>query len=357
MAGGATGASGDAAARVRRPPAVWHPVATVTLRVLEWVRSDDAVWNLPASALARLAAAFPGVRFDAPRDEAEAERLLPEADVVYGWAVRRDNFSRCARLRWIHVSAAGVGPLLFPELVESPVVVTNGRGLHAVSMAEHALGVLLALARKLHLARDAQARRAWAQRALWTEPPPFAQLEGATLGVFGFGAVGRAIATRARALGMRVLAVRRRPAADPGPAEAQWGPERLGDLCAASDAIVLCAPLTAETRGALDAAALARLRPHAVLVNLGRGALVDEEALVAALREGRLAGAALDVMREEPLPADSPLWALPNVLLTPHVSGLGPRYWERAVDQFGEHLAAFLEGRPLPNLVDKRAGY
>lgn len=329
----------------------------MSLRVLEYVRSGDGVWNLPRSHVDALAARFPDVRFDVPRDAAEADRLLPGADVVLGFAVRRDNFDQAARLRWIHATSAGVGSLLFPELVESPVRLTNGRGLHATAMAEHALAVLLAFARKLHLARDAQGERRWTQEALWTGTPPFGQLDGATLGLVGLGAVGAAVAVRARALGMRVIAVRRRPAEPPAPADAQWGPERLDEMLAAADAVVLCPPLTPATRGLLDAARLARLRPHAVLVNLGRGALVDEPALVEALRAGRLAGAALDVTREEPLPAGSPLWSLPQVILTPHVSGLGPRYWERAMDQFADHLRAFLDGRPLPNLVDKRAGY
>lgn len=335
---------------------MWHP-APVNLTVLEWVRSDDAVWNLPAGALDGLGAEFPGLRVVSPRDREEADRHLPDADVVFGWAVRPDNFARCARLRWIHVSAAGVGSALFPALVESPVLLSNGRGLHAVSMAEHALGLLLAFARKLHLARDAQAARRWTQAEQWTAPPPFAQLDGATLGIVGLGSIGRAIATRGRALGMRVIAVRKHPAPDPAPADVQWGPGRLPDLLAVSDAVVLCPPLTAETRGFIGPAEIARMRRHAVLVNLGRGSLVDEDALVAALRDGRIAGAALDVVREEPLAAASPLWTAPNLILTPHVSGLGPRYWERAVEQFGEHLRAFVAGRPLPNLVDKRAGY
>jgi phosphoglycerate dehydrogenase-like enzyme len=327
------------------------------MRVLEYVRDRDAVWTLPPERVADLARAFPEVEFVSPADRAAAEAELPAADVVYGWVLRPDNLHRAERLRWVHVSAAGVAPLLFPGFVESPVVLTNGRGLHAAAMAEHALGVVLAFARKLHLARDRQRERTWAQQELWVGPPPLRAVEGSTLGLVGFGAIGRAVATRARALGMQVLAVRRRPAADPAPADAQWGPERLDDLLAASDWVVLCPPLTAESRGLLSAERLARMKPDAVLVNLGRGALVDEPALVAALAGGRLAGAALDVFAEEPLPPDSPLWGMPQVIVTPHVSGLGPAYWERAVAQFAANLRRFLAGAPLENVVDKRAGY
>ena len=181
------------------------------LCLLEYVRFDNGVWNLPASDVEALRARLPGVRIVSPADQTQADALLPEADIVLGWAVRRENFSGARRLRWVHVTAAGVGPLLFPEMVESDVLVSNSRGLHAVSMAEHALAVILGFYRKLHRARDYQARRVWAQDALWTEPAEFRELGGATLGLVGLGAVGQAIARRASALGMRVIAVRRRP--------------------------------------------------------------------------------------------------------------------------------------------------
>jgi len=328
-----------------------------SLRVLEFVRYHDGIWNLPSGHVAALAAEFPSVRFDSPADRSQADLLLPEADVVLGWAVQRSNFASASRLRWIQLTAAGVGSQLFPELVDSPVVVTNARGLHAISMAEHGLGMMLALARKLHLARDAQARRHWSQDEQWNQAPPIGQLAGTTLGLVGFGAVGRALAIRARALGMRVLAVRRHPDPDPGPADAQWGPESLAELLSRSDWVVLAAPLTDRTRGVIGRASLALMPRHAVLVNLGRGALVDEAALIESLAEGRLAGAALDVFQEEPLPEASPLWSMPQVILTPHVSGLGPRFWERTCELFAANLRRWLAGEPLENVVDKTAGY
>lgn len=336
---------------------VWHDSPMSDLRVLEYVRDDHGVWNLPEHELAPIRERFPSVRLDSARDRDEVARLLPDADVVLGWAVRPENFATAARLKWIHVTAAGLGNLLFPELVASDVVVTNARGMHATAMAEHALGVMLAFVRRLHVARDAQARRAWVQDALWTDPPSFGELAGSTLGLVGLGAVGSAIAARARAFGMRVVAVRRRPAADPAPADVQWGPERLDAMLAQCDWLVLAPPLTAETRGLMDRRRLALLRPHAVLVNLGRGALVDEAALVEALASGRIGGAALDVFEREPLPESSPLWSMPNVIVTPHVAGTGPRYWARSVELFARNLDAWIAGRPLENVVDKRAGY
>ncbi|HEV2105151.1 MAG TPA: D-2-hydroxyacid dehydrogenase [Candidatus Eisenbacteria bacterium] len=325
--------------------------------VLEYVRYANSVWNLPAEHVAALARAFPQVRVVRADSREEADARLPEADVVFGYAVTEANFARARRLRWIHSPAAGVGHMLFPALVASGVTLTNARGLHADAMAEHTLGVLLAFARKLHWSRDAQRERRWDQVAQWTEPPFFESLAGSTLGLVGFGRVGTAIAARARALGMRVLAVRRHPAADPAPADAQWGVERLPELLAAADWLVLATPLTADTHGLVGEAELARMKPGARLVNLGRGGLVDEAALAAALAAGRLAGAALDVFATEPLPAESPLWDQREVIVTPHTSGVGPRYWERALAQFSDNLRRYLAGEPLANVVDKRAGY
>ena len=327
------------------------------LRVLEFIRDKEAVWNLPSSEVERLRSEFPDVVFESPRDYSEAERVLPEADVVLGNAVRRENFGSARRLRWIQVTAAGVGHVLFPELVESDVVVTNGRGIHAVAMAEHALGVILAFVRKLHLARDRQHERRWTQKEMWAESPDFGELAGNTLGLVGLGSTGLALASRARALGLHVIALRRRPQPDPAPADEQWGADRLFELLSCSDFVVLAPPLTAETRGLIGREALRHMKPTAVLVNLGRGGLLDEEALIEALREGRIAGAALDVFREEPLPESSPLWSMPQVIITPHISGIGPRYWERAVDLFARNLSAWKSGQPLINVVDKRAGY
>jgi phosphoglycerate dehydrogenase-like enzyme len=327
------------------------------LRVLEFIRHPDGVWSVPPAQVEALARRFPEVDFVSPLDQAGADRALPGADIVLGTAVRRENLASARRLKWIHVTAAGVGHVLFPQLVESDIVLTNSRGLHSDSMAEHALGLLLSFARKLHLARDAQRESRWTQRAMWCEPPPFRELAGASLGLVGLGAVGSALATRARALGMTVRAVCRRPRTDPAPAHAVWPLDRLGDLAAASDALVLAAPHTAATRAMIGGEVIARMPRHSVLVNLGRGALVDEPALITALERGAIAGAGLDVFVEEPLPPENPLWKLPQVIATPHVSGFGPRFWERTLDMFADHLRARLDGAPLTNVVDKREGY
>jgi phosphoglycerate dehydrogenase-like enzyme len=327
------------------------------VRVLEWVRYPTGVWNLPRELAAGLATAASGVEVRSPETRAEAEALLPEAEVVLGFIVRPDNLARAAKLRWIHSTAASATHVLFPALIDSPIVVTNARGLHADAMAEHALGVMLAFVRKLHHARDAQRSRVWAQEAMAGEAPAFGSLGGSTLGLVGLGAIGSALAARARALGMRVLAVRRHPAAEAAPAHEQWPVARLHELLEQSDWVVVVAPHTSETDGMFGAAEFARMKPGARFLNLGRGALADEPALIEALRSGHLAGAALDVFADEPLPTASPLWDLPEVILTPHISGLGPRYWERAMEQFTDNLRRYVAGQPLRNVVDKQAGY
>ncbi len=327
------------------------------LHVLESVRFANSIWNLPPSYVDELRAKFPAVRFSNPPDQAGADELLPEADVVMGWAVNARNFATARRLRWVHATAAGVGSLMFPEMVGSDVVITNSRGLHSEAMAEHTLGVMLSFVRQLHRARDAQRERRWTQDELWTVPPHFGSLSGSTMVLVGLGAVGGAIAARARALGVHVVAVRRHPRPDPAPADEQRGIDELPRLLARADWLVLAAPLTAETRHIIGAPELERLKRSTVLVNVGRGHLVDEPALIAALESGRIAGAALDVFEEEPLPAGSPLWDMRNVLLTPHISGLAPDYWGRAMRMFEDNLNRFMDGRPLQNVVDKRAGY
>ena len=327
------------------------------VRVLEWVRFPNGIWNLPRELTRQIEADVPDVKVSSPDTRDEANALLPEVDVVLGFAVRPANLGRATRLRWIHSTAASVTGVLFPELVASDVVVTNARGLHADAMAEHALAMMLAFARKLHHARDAQRVREWTQAPQWEEPPAIGSLAGATLGLVGLGAVGSAIAVRARAMGMRVIAVRVHPAPEPAPADEQWHVSRLRELLPRVDWLVLAAPHTPDTVRLIGREELQLMRPSARLMNLGRGALVNEAALIDALRTRRIAGAALDVFEEEPLPRTSPFWDLPEVILTPHTSGLGPHYWERAVAQFTANLRRFIAGEPLENVVDKRAGY
>jgi len=251
----------------------------------------------------------------------------------------------CPRLGWLHSFSAGVDHPVFQQLVAGGVLLTTSAGANAVTVAEGAMLAMLALARHLPGFLDAQRRHAW-------EPRDVEGLGGAVLGVVGLGHIGLAVARLGAAFGMRVVGLRRRPAGDE-PCET-WALARLPELLPLVDWLVLALPLAAETRGLVDAAALARMRPSARLVNVGRGELVDEAALAGALAAGRLAGAALDVFAVEPLPAESPLWGLPNVLVTPHVAGSDPRNDAGVVAVFLDNLARFERGEALVNRADAR---
>lgn len=246
------------------------------------------------------------------------------------------------RLRWLHTFSAGVDHPWFQTLRARGVRLTTSSGAHAVPIAQTVLLYLLALSRGLPAWQDAQRRRAWERHEI-------TDLQDLVLGVVGLGPIGLEVARLGIACGMRTIGARRTPRGDE-PCET-WPLARLDELCALADAIVLALPLTDDTRHLFDAARLARMKRGAWLVNVGRGALVDEPALVAALAEARLGGAGLDVFEIEPLPPESPLWSLPNVLVTPHASGDTPRNLVRASEIFVDNLGRFVRGEPLRNEV------
>ncbi len=326
------------------------------LRVLVHVRHDFSLWTLPESYLDELRRDFPQVEFQDSGKPDGFDRQLSNAEVLFGWGLSAENFSAARRLRWVQATAAGVQRLLFPAMVESEVTLTNARGLLATPIAEHVLAVILGFARKLHLARDAQKLGRWEQETLWGRPPALRELGDSTLGLIGVGSIGRAVARRARALGMTVIGLRRR--AEPASELDELLPaERLLELLGRSHYVVLSVPSTPATTGLIGEHELAAMREDSVLVNVGRGDVVDEATLLGALERGRPAGAALDVFAEEPLPASSPFYRLPQVWVTPHLAGATPHYWPRVIELFRDNLTRYLDGRPLRNVVDKHAGY
>jgi len=273
---------------------------------------------------------------------------LPGADVLLTWDFTSDalrhSWAHADALRWVHTASAGVDRLIFDDSVASDVTITNSRGVFDTPMAEYVLGLVLAYAKDLPTTLGLQARRQWRHRETET-------VAGSRAVVVGGGPIGAAIAAMLRAVGMRVSLVGRQ--ARDGVHAAEELPGLLGD-CAW---LVLAAPLTARTAGLVDAALLARLPAHARLINVGRGALVVEDDLVEALRSGRLAGAALDVFATEPLPAGHPLWTLPGVIVSPHMSGDVIGWRDALVDLFAENLDRYRGGQPLRNVVDKTHGY
>jgi phosphoglycerate dehydrogenase-like enzyme len=329
------------------------------------------IFDLPSELVTRIRAAIP--EWDVVVVHAAADgtgdggvRASPEAlaavragaEVYFGFGIPAELLREGPGLRWVHTGAAGVGASLTPEMRARDVVFTNSAGIHGPPVAETVIGYLLHFARGLDFAVRSQAKRTWDMRPFDAADARVRELAHSTVGVVGLGGLGREVARRAVALGAHVLGTRRRPEPmELDGVELMRGARALEQLLDQSHYVVLTVPETEETRGMMDGAALARMRPDAVLVNVSRGGLVDTAALVDALEAGRLRGAALDVFTSEPLPADHPLWTTPGVLITPHTSAYTHRFWDREGDLILDNLARYLEGRPLRNVVDKAVGY
>jgi phosphoglycerate dehydrogenase-like enzyme len=327
------------------------------MNILVGVISPAAIWVMPRSCVEELRRQFPQHTFLEAWDRDTIRRLLPQADVAFTPFVDRDVFASASRLRWVQSPAAGIGSLMFPELHASDVVVTTARGIRARSIAEHVIGVTIALARRLPHALRAQAAHRWAQDDLEGPESGVWQLWGRRMGIVGLGSIGSEVAVRAMAFGMEVVAIRRRPDR-PGPTGVTvLGPEGLRELLVQSDVVVLAMPYMPETKQVIGRAELDRIRRGALLVNIARGKLIDDDAVVAALCDGRLGGAALDVFTREPLDSNSPYWDLPNVIVTPHTSGAMEDYWTPLVTLFAENLRRFDSGDRLLNVADKSVGY
>jgi phosphoglycerate dehydrogenase-like enzyme len=321
------------------------------------VISPNTAWVLPRTYVDQLRRDFPHHHFIDVWDREALRHALPDADAAFAALIDRDLVPSLTKLRWVQVPAAGVGHLLSEEVIASPIVLTSARGVRARAIAEHVLGVTLALARQLHTAIRRQVAHTWALDEIEASRT-MRTLKGARMGIVGLGSIGAEIASIAGAFGMHVSGIRKR-VAQPLPAgvEEVMPPERLNELLSTSDVVVLSAPLTPATRAIIGRDALSHVKRGALLVNIGRGKLVDDEAVVAALKDGRLGGAALDVFTNEPLEPSSPYWDLPNVIVTPHMSGGMEDYWTPLVGLFADNLRRFEQGEPLVNIVDKRAGY
>lgn len=282
---------------------------------------------------------------------------LPDTDIFVGYSLRAEQLPYAKKLKWIHSTAAGVAQLMYPELRDSGIVVTNPSGVFSVPMAEHTLGLLLALARNFPDAVRHQAQSHWGQQDMWNTPQRLAELNGQVLLIVGFGSIGRELAKRARAFDMRIWGVTRSGKSDSPHAEKIFPASQLEEALPHADYVVIAAPETGETRQFFGAAQMARMKSTARLINVGRGSLLDEAALIHALERGALAGAALDVTSVEPLPPESPLWKAPNLFITPHTSAVSDRLWQRETDLLIDLLERWFDGRELFNRVDFARGY
>jgi phosphoglycerate dehydrogenase-like enzyme len=287
-------------------------------------------------------------------DAAGLAEALRDAEALFLWdffsSAVRDAWSSAASLRWIHVAAAGVDTLMFDDLARSDVVVTNARGVFDRPIAEFVLGSILAFAKDLHHSHDLQTRRTWQHRETVT-------VAGATALVVGTGAIGREIARLLRAVGLEVRgAGRTARESDPDFGTVVRSSE-LVDHVGWADHVVVVAPLTDATRDLVDGEVLSAMKPTAHLVNVGRGPIVDENALIAALSDGIIAAASLDVFNTEPLPPDHPLWTTPGVVVTPHMSGDAVGWLDTLAEQFVDNALRWLDGAELVNVVDKELGF
>jgi len=331
-------------------------LATMKLLIVVHHRLD--LWNVPAWFGARLAEEFPQLQIVQRNSYEGVEEHLQDAEIIFTISLRPEQFALAHDLRWIHAPTAAVHQLLFPELTASDVVLTNSREVHGPVVAEHVMALIFALAKKIPQAALFQQKHEWGQEAMWKEGQHLREIAGATLGLIGVGSIGARVAQMASALGMRVIAVREHvEKGTPEGVEAVYPPSALNDLLSQSDFVVVAAPLIGATQGLINAARLSAMKPSAYLINVGRGPQVDDAALVEALRNRQIAGAALDVFEREPLPAESPLWDAENLLITPHTAGLTEKLWHRHHELFSDNLRRYLAGEPLRYVVDKQKGY
>ncbi|UCC72752.1 MAG: D-2-hydroxyacid dehydrogenase [Gemmatimonadota bacterium] len=340
--------------------------------VIDMFSSRYPLWCMPEADAERIRAVLPpgwevirvteesdGSGDGVPRVGPALLAALEDAEVYCGFGIPRGVLAAGKKLRWVHSGAAGVGGSLFPEMVESDVIFTNSAGTHGVPVAEHAVAMMFYFARAFdQVEASRRAGRLWDRDRIACAPSPVGELVDSVVGIIGLGGIGREVARRAQGLGMRVWALDRAPA--PGASqgvERLLGPADLTEVLAGSDYVVISVPHTRETDGLIGAAELAAMKEGAVLINVSRGRIVDEEALIEALRARSIRGAGLDVYRDEPLPEQSPLWELDNVCLTPHIGGVTPRFWKRETQLIIENTRRYLAGEPLLNVVDKKAGY
>lgn len=284
------------------------------------------------------------------KDKKELLRLVEDVEVLFAGRFTKEMFLAAKQLKWIQYFGTGIDRLLFPELMESSVILTNSKGVHFTPVSEHVLSLMLSFTRGLHLLMRNQLKKKW-------ERVPVNELGGKTVGIVGLGSTGEEVARKAKCFGMTVLATKRKPSAKPDYVDDLFDPASLKELFARSDFVVLTLPLTAETRALVGETHLRNMKKTAYLINVSRGKIVQEDALVRAIEQEWIAGAGMDVFEEEPLPKRSKLWKMKQVIITPHIAGSTPNYWERTTSIFCENLRHFALSEPMINIVDKRAGY
>jgi phosphoglycerate dehydrogenase-like enzyme len=321
---------------------VWHPFT-------EW---------RPKPLLAEsIRARYPEMRVLQLPNYETLPQQLPDTTIFVGYSLRAEQLVHARELQWIHSTAAGVAQLMYPELRQSGITVSNASGIFSVPMAEHTMGLILAMARNFPDSVRYQDQSQWSAQALWDRPQHLTEINGSVLLIVGYGSIGRELARRAKAFDMKVWGVTRSGQGDGTYAEKIFPAWQLNEALPPADYVVIAAPETSETKHLIGAQQIARMKRGARLINLARGSLLDEAALLGALQSGALGGAALDVTGVEPLPPESPLWKAPNLFITPHTSAISERLWLRETELFLKLLDQWFSGKELSNRVDFSRGY
>ena len=331
-----------------------HPSPAET-KVVLCVHFNFTFWQIPPALPTALKNRWPEMRVAHLKTYDALPAELPDTDIFVGFNLLPKQLAVARKLKWIHITSAGVSQMMRPDVRAAGVVITNARGIHAIPMAEHTIGAMLALARKFPDTVHYQDKKVWAQEPIWQSRP--SELHGATLLIVGFGMIGGEIARRARAFGMRIEAITRTGRGDATLADKIYPSTELLHALPQADYIVLAAPDTPETQRMIGARELKAMKPTAYLLNIGRGALVDESSVIDALEHNTIAGTALDVMEKEPLPQESPLWKMKNVFISPHISAVSELLWPRQTELLIENLERWFSGRELKNVVDQTRGY
>lgn len=314
---------------------------------------DEGIYERVAAVFQKRTKTTSKVNLVMSRTRIELAESIPKAEIFFGWRLSENYYAQAKKLRWIHLASAGIDGSLPSAAFTDDIQITCSKGIHQTPMAETAFAMILGLTRNLHFARDLQKEKRWAFDIVSCGAET---LQGKTLGIIGAGHIGQAIAKRAKAFELKVIGVNHSGHKAPGFAEVRSFGSILW-LLKQSDIVVLCLPLTDKSENLLGAKQLAAMKSGAILINIARGRLIDHCALIKSLHDGKLGGAGLDVFAEEPLPEDSPLWNMPNVLVTPHIGGMMPDLYEKVTDLFIDNLDRYLAGKNLQGIVNKQKGY
>lgn len=328
------------------------------LKILISLRYPTPFFNIPEEGVEMIREKCAPSLVSVANDAQELLQEMVDADIYFGWRITKELFRVAKKLKWFHAGAAGIGSSLFTEIVQSPLIVTNSIGVSASAVAEHAVGLMLALNRKLKKYVNYQQKGYWSKDELGSLSLVPQILEGKSLGIIGLGHIGRELARRARCFGMRIIAAEKRiPPAGIEGIDKLLPEEDLPILLRESDYVAICIPLTKNTWGLIGEEELRLMKPTAYLVNIARGKIVKQKELIEALKQGDIAGAALDVFEKEPLSKNSQLWDMENVIITPHIAGVFPDFWRKCVNLFVENYRRFVHGKELINIVNKSEGF